>query len=109
MQGTHRAPSLAKLPEREHGSSPPHVDRGRLLASPPDERQIAHQVPDPTEALVLMVSAIRALLCTTHLLDKAVRAARRALHLSSEHTKLERQFLQDLPRAQLVQPAWEGG
>ena len=46
----------------------------RLSAPPPDERQIAHQVPDPTEVLVLMVSASRALLCTTHLLDRAVRS-----------------------------------
>ena len=46
----------------------------RLSAPPPDERQIAHQVPDPTEALTLMTSAIRALLCTTHLLDRAVRS-----------------------------------
>ena len=46
----------------------------RLSAPPPDERQIVHQVPDPTEALALMASATRALLCTTHLLDIAVRS-----------------------------------
>ena len=42
------------------------------MATPPDERQIAHQVPDPTMALVLMVPASRALLCTAHILDRAV-------------------------------------
>ena len=36
----------------------------RLPAALLDEREIAHQVPDPTEALDLMVSVMRALLCT---------------------------------------------
>ena len=77
-QGTHRAPSLAELHAScRHGDmAAPHLlcwGEG-LSVSPPNERQIAHQVPDPAEALALMASACWALPRTTHLLDKAVRS-----------------------------------
>ena len=97
QQGTHRAPSLAKLLEREHGSPPPLVLGGEALSlTPGRERQIAHQVPDPAEALALMTSACWALHCTTHLLDKAVRS------LLGENTRNSRgNFCITLPEQRL--------